>query len=270
MALQTAWFPQVIVSDGTISYETGKEDKEMISRRQMLKGVAAGTAALALSKLPGSTALASGGSGHGAQKTVSPNEAIALLKKGNARYASMKRVADPGVGPKNREPLTKGQWPYATILCCSDSRVPPELIFDEGLGRLFIVRVAGNMLVPALLGSIEYASLHSTSRLIMVMGHESCGAVGAAVHACEHPGAKETPGINDIVNRLMPAVLKAQKATGLHGKELVEAAAKENVRMTVAQILDESKPLATMQEKGELKVLGGYYGLGTGKVEIWA
>jgi len=242
----------------------------MISRRQMLKGVAAGTAALALSKLPGSAALASGGSGHGAQKAISPKEAIALLKEGNGRYVSMKRLADPGVGPKNREPLTKGQWPYATILCCSDSRVPPELIFDEGLGRLFIVRVAGNMLVPALLGSIEYASLHSTSRLIMVMGHESCGAVGAAVHACEHPGAKETPGINDIVNRLMPAVLKAQKATGLHGKDLVEAAAKENVRMTVAQILDESEPLATMQEKGELKVLGGYYALGTGKVEIWA
>ncbi|MDY6953603.1 MAG: carbonic anhydrase [Thermodesulfobacteriota bacterium] len=242
----------------------------MISRRQMLKGVAAGTAALALSKFPGAIAQASGGGGHGAQKAMAPDEAMALLKKGNERYVSMKRMADPGVGPKNREPLTKGQWPYATILCCSDSRVPPELIFDEGLGRLFIVRVAGNMLVPALLGSIEYASIHSTSRLIMVMGHESCGAVGAAVHACEHPGAKETPGINDIVNRLMPAVLKAQKATGLHGKDLVEAASKENVRMTVTQILDESEPLARMQEKGGLQVLGGYYALGTGKVEIWA
>ena len=242
----------------------------MISRREVLKGFAAGTAAFALSNLPGSTAWASGPSGHGEAKVVSPQEAIARLKKGNQRFVSMNRLSDPGVGPEDRKPLTKGQWPYATILSCSDSRVPPELIFDEGLGRLFIVRVAGNMVTPALLGSIEYASLHSTSRLIMVMGHESCGAVGAAVHVAEHPGTKETPGINDIINRLMPAVLKAKKETGLNGKELVEAAAKENVRMTVKQIADESEPLREMQNKGELKIVGGYYSLTTAKVDIWA
>jgi len=248
----------------------------MISRRDVIKGFAAGTAAFALSNLPsfhGSTAWASGHGGHGEAKgeakVVSPEEAIARLKKGNQRYVSMNRLPDPGGGPEARKPLTKGQWPYATILSCSDSRVPSELIFDEGLGRLFIVRVAGNMLAPALLGSIEYASLHSTSRLIMVMGHESCGAVGAAVHIAEHPGTKETPGINDIVNRLMPAVLKAKKETGLKGKELVEAAAKENVRMTVKQIADESEPLREMQNKGELKIVGGYYSLTTAKVDIW-
>ena len=103
----------------------------------------------------------------------------------------------------------------------------------------------------------------------MVMGHESCGAVGAAVHIAEHPGTKETPGINDIINRLMPAVLKAKKETGLNGKELVEAAAKENVRMTVKQIADESEPLREMQNKGELKIVGGYYSLTTAKVDIW-
>ena len=242
----------------------------MISRREVLKSVAAGTAAFALSKLPGPIAWAAPPGRHGEGKVVSPQEAIARLRKGNQRYVSMNRLSDPGVGPDARRPLTKGQWPYATILCCSDSRVPPELVFDEGLGRLFIVRVAGNMLAPALLGSIEYASLHSTSRLIMVMGHESCGAVGAAVHVAEHPGAKETPGINDIVNRLMPAVLKARKETGFDGKKLVEAAAKENVRMVVKQIADESKPLAKMQDKGELKIVGGYYSLTTGKVDIWA
>jgi carbonic anhydrase len=242
----------------------------MISRREVLKGFAAGTAAFALSNLPGSTAWASSPGGHGEAKVVLPQEAIARLKKGNQRYVSMNRLSDPGVGPEARKPLTKGQWPYATILSCSDSRVPSELIFDEGLGRLFIVRVAGNMLAPALLGSIEYASLHSTSRLIMVMGHESCGAVGAAVHVAEHPGTKETPGINDIINRLMPAVLKAKKETGLNGKELVEAAAKENVRMTVKQIADESEPLREMQNKGELKIVGGYYSLTTAKVDIWA
>ena len=127
----------------------------MISRRDVLKGFAAGTAAFALSNLsglpgpPGSTAWASGEGGHGEAKVVSPQEAIARLKKGNQRYVSMNRLSDPGVGPEARMPLTKGQWPYATILSCSDSRVPSELIFDEGLGRLFIVRVAGNMLAPA-------------------------------------------------------------------------------------------------------------------------
>jgi len=242
----------------------------MISRREVLKTVAAGTAAFALSKLPVSAARAAEHASHGEGKVVSPQEAIARLTKGNQRYVSMNRLSDPGVGPDAREPLTKGQWPYATILSCSDSRVPPELIFDEGLGRLFIVRVGGNMLAPALLGSIECASLHSTSRLIMVMGHESCGAVGAAVHVAEHPGAKETPGINDIVNRLMPAVLKAKKETGFDGKKLVEAAAKENVRMTVKQIADESEPLRKMQDKGELRIVGGYYSLTTGRVDIWA
>ncbi|HID30047.1 MAG TPA: twin-arginine translocation signal domain-containing protein [Desulfobacterales bacterium] len=242
----------------------------MMSRRDVLKGVAVGTAAFAISKLPGATAIASEPEGHGEKKVVSPQEAIARLSKGNQRYVSMNRLSDPGVGPDARAPLTEGQWPYATILCCSDSRVPPELIFDEGLGRLFIVRVAGNMIAPALLGSIEYASLHSTSRLIVVMGHESCGAVGATVKVAENPGAKETPGINDIINRLMPAVLKAQKETGFHGKKLVEAASKENVRMTVKQIADESEPLRKMQDRGELKVVGGYYLLSTGEVSIWA
>ncbi len=241
----------------------------MITRRQLLKGFTIGTAGLMLSRVEGLNVFASEehhGSGH---ILVSPDEAIARLKEGNARYVSMKRLSDPGVGPEARKPLTKGQWPYATILSCSDSRVPPELIFDEGLGKLFIVRVAGNIINPALLGSIEYASLHSTSRLIMVMGHESCGAVGAAVHAFEHPETKETSGIEDIINRLMPAVKKAHKKTGTKGKALVEAAAKENVRMVIAQISEESAPLAEMQKKGELKIIGAYYYLGSGKVEFW-
>jgi len=241
----------------------------MISRRQVLKGLAAGTAALAISKIAGAGARAPSEPPPMEHAVVAPEEAIARLRKGNHRYVAMKRLSDPGVGPKFRKALTEGQWPYATILSCSDSRVPPELIFDEGLGRLFIIRVAGNIINPALLGSIEYASLHLTSRLILVMGHESCGAVGAAVHAWENPGEKETPGIDDLIKRLMPAVLKAQKDTGFQGKELVEAAAKENVRMVVRQIADESEPLREMQNEGKLKIVGGYYSLTTGEVDMW-
>lgn len=245
----------------------------MLSRRELLKGFGAAAVGLAVSRVDGMLSWAAeegGGHGHpGAEKLVSPVEAIKRLKAGNERFVSMKRLSDPGVGPKVRKELTQGQWPYATILCCSDSRVPPEIVFDEGLGRLFIVRVAGNMIVPVLLGSIEYATLHSTSRLIVVMGHESCGAVGAAVHVAEHPGAKETPAIDDILSLLQAAVLKAQKETGLKGKELVEAAAKENVRMTVKQIAEQSKALGEMQKKGDLRIVGAYYALATGKVDIW-
>ena len=239
----------------------------MLSRREMLTGVAAAGAGLVLSSRKASAAHAAT---HAKRAIVPPDEAIALLRKGNRRYVSMQRLANPGVGPDARSPLTRGQWPYATVVSCSDSRVPPELIFDEGLGRLFIIRVAGNIVTPALLGSIEYASLHSTSRLIMVMGHESCGAVGAAVHAFEHPGTQDTPGIDVIVNRLMPAVLKAKGDTKLKGKALVEAAAMENVRMVVAQIVTESERLRGMQSKGELRLVGGYYSLTTGKVDVWA
>jgi len=241
----------------------------MVSRRKFMKGVMASAAALALYQGNGINALASG-HGHGGHSVVAPDEAISLLRKGNERYASMHRMADPGVGPAARKPLLNGQWPYATILSCADSRVPPEIIFDEGLGRLFIVRNAGNLIDPITLGSIEYASLHSTSRLIMVMGHESCGAVGAAVKAFEHPGGHETPSINAIVASIMPAVKKAKKETGLSGKELVEAAAKENVKMNIARILDQSAALRKMVDHGDLKVVGGYYSLHTGKVDIWA
>jgi carbonic anhydrase len=255
----------------------------MVSRRDVIKGLVATGAGLLITACDRTPAKkphakkgvhaakeAQAGHGHDAAKIVAPKDAIALLEKGNERYVTMQRLSDPGVGPAARKPLTEGQWPYATILCCSDSRVPPEIVFDEGLGRLFIVRVAGNMITPELLGSIEYASLHSTSRLVVVLGHESCGAVGAAVHFAENPGTKETPGINDIVNRLMPAVMKAQKDTKFLGKELVEAAAKENVRMNVEQIAFQSEALEEMQKKGELMIVGGYYSLETGKVEIWA
>jgi carbonic anhydrase len=248
----------------------------MISRRSVLKGFATGAAALALSRVDGKFAFASEehGSGeqkgHGEHEIVPPYEAITLLSEGNERYVSMNRLSDPGVGPAARKPLTKGQWPYATILGCSDSRVPPELIFDEGLGRLFIIRNAGNIIEPVALGSIEYASLHSTSRLVVVLCHESCGAVGATVKAFEHPSAKDTPAIDTIIQTIMPAVEKAKKATGLSGKELVDAAAKENARMMIAKILEESKALKKMVEHGELKVIGGYYSLETGKVELWA
>ncbi len=205
--------------------------------------------------------------GHGHAAGVAPAEALKMLKEGNERFVSGKRNPHPGVDAKAREALTKGQAPFATILCCSDSRVPPEIVFDQGLGKLFIARVAGNLIDTALLGSIEYAALHCGSRLIVVLGHESCGAVTATAGAVEHPGKAETAGIGDLVERLTPAVKKAGEK-GLKGKELVEAASVVNARMMVEGITAQSPALAEMVKKGEVKVVPAKYFLGTGKVEF--
>ncbi len=196
-------------------------------------------------------------------------DALQRLEEGNQRYVSMTRRPDPGVCHYTRKLLCKGQWPFATILCCSDSRVPPEIIFDAGLGDLFIVRVAGNVIDSKLLGSIEYAALYSTSRLIMVMGHEFCGAVNAAVHSVTRPETKHTPGIKEIVRELMPAVLKAQQETGFSDEKLVDAAARENVRMVCKTILKDSPPLRKLADKGEIKVVGAYKMLSSGYVDFF-
>ena len=202
-------------------------------------------------------------------ETIPWQDALQRLRDGNQRYVSMTRRPDPGVCHYTRKLLCKGQWPFATILCCSDSRVPPEIIFDAGLGDLFIVRVAGNVIDSKLLGSIEYATLYSTSRLIMVMGHEFCGAVNAAVHFAEHPEINHTSGINDIVDELMPAVFKAQEKTGLADEELVDAAARENVKIVCKKVLNDSAPLRKLAEKGKIKIIGAYKMLSSGTVEFF-
>ena len=202
-------------------------------------------------------------------KNIPWQDALQRLKDGNQRFVSMTRLPDPGVCHYTRKLLCKGQWPFATILCCSDSRVPPEIVFDAGLGDLFIVRVAGNVIDSKLLGSIEYATLYSTSRLIVVMGHEFCGAVNAAVHFAEHPEINHTSGINDIVDELMPAVYKAQEKTGLSDEELVDASARENVKMVCESILEDSDSLRNLTEKGKIKVVGAYKMLSSGIVEFF-
>jgi carbonic anhydrase len=202
-------------------------------------------------------------------ETIPWQDALQRLKDGNQRFVSMTRLPDPGVCHYTRKLLCKGQWPFATILCCSDSRVPPEIVFDAGLGDLFIVRVAGNVIDSKLLGSIEYATLYSTSRLIMVMGHEFCGAVNAAVHLTEHPEINHTAGINDIVDELMPAVYQAKEGTDLKDEELVDAAARENVKMVCERILKDSPPLRKLAERGEIKIVGAYKMLSSGTVEIF-
>jgi carbonic anhydrase len=196
---------------------------------------------------------------------MAPAEAMKLLQEGNTRFVAGQCTAD--VCEATRVALAKGQAPFAIVLNCSDSRVPAELIFDQGLGKLFIARVAGNVIDPALLGSIEYGVLHLGTRLIVVLGHESCGAITATAGAIETHAKAETPCIGDLVKRLTPAVQEAQKK-GLKGKELIEEASVINAKMVARQICSQSAPIGEEVKKGEVKIVPAKYFLGTGKVQF--
>jgi carbonic anhydrase len=216
---------------------------------------------------------------HADQPIVTPAEAISRLKEGNERYTrgnpqhphesidERTRLAINSyenaslIFPdmtKRREELAKSQHPFALVLGCSDSRVPPEIVFDQGLGDLFVVRVAGNVIDDHSLGSIEYAVDHLAVRLVVVLGHQRCGAVKAAK---ETIAAKaEAPAhIQSLVKAIQPAVEATTKGD-------LEATVRENVK-NVVQALRSSAPLLKVKvDSGELKVVGAYYSLDTGSV----
>src|SRR5947209_2554329 len=221
---------------------------------------------------------------HPDQPIVSPAEAISRLKEGNGRYTSgnqqhphessdeRKHMAtnsyeNAGMiflgmtaeqAAKRRAELTKSQHPFATIVSCSDSRVPPEIVFDEGLGDLFVVRVAGNVIDDHSVGSIEYSVDHLAVRLIVVLGHQRCGAVKAAKETIAAKG--KAPGhIESLVKAIRPAV----EAT-VNGD--VEATTEANVKNVVQALRTSTPILKSKVDSGEVRVIGGYYSLDTGSV----
>jgi carbonic anhydrase len=188
-----------------------------------------------------------------------PAEAIATLTKGNGRYTSVSRQ-HPGQTSKRRGGLAKTQRPFAAILSCSDSRVPPEIVFDQGLGDLFVVRVAGNVINDNVLGSIEYAVEHLGVRLILVMGHQRCGAVQAAK---ETMAANRTaPGhIESLVQAIKPAVQSTANCD-------LETTIKANVKHVVDCLRSSIPILKSKVDSGHVQVIGGYYSLDTGSVSF--
>ena len=194
---------------------------------------------------------------HSDQPGVAPAEAISKLKEGNGRYTSG-NLQHPGQTSERRAELAKTQHPFATILSCSDSRVPPEIVFDQGLGDLFIVRVAGNVINDEGLGSVEYSVDHLGSRLILVLGHQNCGAVKAARETIAAKG--NAPGhIESLVTAIKPAV----EATA---KEDLDATIKANVKHVVQALRSSTPILKAEVDSGKIQVIGGYYGLDTGAV----
>lgn len=185
------------------------------------------------------------------------DDALKKLKEGNKRFAQY-HMKHPDEYKLRRKELVKGQHPFAAILSCSDSRVPTEIIFDQGLGDLFVIRNAGNVLDEHILGSIEYAVEHLGVNLVVVMGHEACGAVGAAMKT-----GKESPCLESIKEAIEPAVEHCKK----ENKLTTENVAKEHVKLDIEDVLKD-KELCEYIQLHNVKIVPAYYSITTGKVEF--
>jgi carbonic anhydrase len=203
--------------------------------------------------------------GDGDHGPLSADEALACLMEGNARFLR----GETRYSHTPREilaDLAKGQRPFATILGCSDSRVPPELLFDAGFGDLFIIRVAGNVISPEVVGSMQYSAMHLQTQLFMVLGHEGCGAVQAALAAKFH-GARERSRIELLLQDLLPGLERIDP--GLPPRQQLASAVEANVRWSMHQILESPEGRERMAE-GRLKLVGAVYEIATGRVRLLA
>jgi len=197
------------------------------------------------------------------ENVLSPDQALKRMMEGNERYTSGKTKSRSVAS--TRAVLAGGQNPYASVLSCADSRVAPELCFDEEIGDLFVTRVAGNYVTSDILASLEYGVAVLNTPLIMVLGHTSCGAVSAAVSAFEKQ--TEFPGhIQNIVTELMPAVRAT--AAEPHQGTLLQAATIKNIKQNVQRLQEATPILSRAVQAGKIKVVGGLYHLDTGDVEL--
>lgn len=247
---------------------SASHDHSGLTRRRLLgTGIAAAISAPAVGLRSASAAAAPAAPPAPPTRPRSGDQALAKLVVGNGRFVAghPRHARVDGV---RRAELAQGQDPFAIVLSCADSRVPPELVFDQGLGELFVVRVAGNTAAaPAIVGSIEYAAEHLGSVLLMVLGHERCGAVAAAV-AKVTEGARAGGKIDDVVAPIVPAVEAVRRRSPSAAKDaLLEPSIRENVRRTVEALTREA-PLSNLVARGKLKVVGAEYRLHTGKVDL--
>src|SRR6476659_8910660 len=191
------------------------------------------------------------------------DEAMARLVAVNERFLRRKSQR-PTVRLASWTELAKGQRPYATILVCSDSRVPPEWVFDAGLGELFVIRVAGNIFSPEISGTLQYAGAHLETPLFVVLGHEGCGAITAAL-ATKHEGAQFRSRVQLLLANILPGLPDLNPM--LSPEEQASRAVESNVRWTVHQILDSPEGKARMAE-GRTKIVGAVYEIETGRVRF--
>lgn len=191
--------------------------------------------------------------------TMPPAQALQLLLDGNKRFVEGK-LEHPNQTPERRAEVAKGQHPFAAVLACSDSRTPPEIIFDRGLGDIFTVRVAGNVADKVVIESLDYSVKHLGVRVVMVLGHRRCGAVIAAVEG--HEGTVDQD-VGPMLSELRPAVAESKGMAG----DPVENAVRENVLLVIKNLAS-SAELSAMVKSGDLKIVGGIYDLDTGTIEM--
>jgi carbonic anhydrase len=201
---------------------------------------------------------------------ISAHEALERLREGNRRFVADVRGRDTSSSQTRRRELAAGQEPFAIILGCSDSRVPAEMVFDQGLGDLFVIRVAGNIVAPSQVGSVEFAAERFGTRLVVVLGHSRCGAILATLEELGRPSEDRSRNLRSIVDRIRPSV-KALLATDLgHDPEaLVREAVRANIRVSANHLRHGSEILEQLIERDGLLVVGAEYSLETGVVDFF-
>lgn len=201
---------------------------------------------------------------------IPAREALERLRAGNARFAEHVRSSDPLLNHTRRLELPGKQQPFAIVLGCSDSRVPAELVFDQGLGDLFVIRVAGNIAAPSQVGSVEFAAASFSTRLVVVLGHSQCGAIGATLEEIRRPTESLSRSLRSIVDCVRPSV-EGLLETELAGDPdaLAKKAVRANVRASVDHLRHGSEVLEKLIREEGLLVVGAEYSLETGVVDFF-
>lgn len=199
---------------------------------------------------------------------IPAQEALLRLQEGNRRFVADVRNGHLMASHTRRNELTSGQAPFAVILGCSDSRVPVEIVFDQGLGDLFVIRVAGNIVAPSQIGSIEFAAERFQTRLVVVLGHSQCGAILATLEELQRPTENQSRNLRSIVDRVRPSLEGLLTANLRQNEEtLVKKAVRANIRASVNQLRHGSEVIEQLIQAEGLVVVGAEYSLETGVVE---
>ena len=200
---------------------------------------------------------------------LTAQEALTRLQEGNKRFVEGKSTYNTN-DTRRRNELVDGQTPFAIILGCSDSRVPAEIVFDQGLGDLFVIRIAGNIVAPSQIGSIEFAVETFQTPLVVVLGHTRCGAVAATLNQIRQTQASRSQHQRSIVERIRPAVEPLSEIrTDLTPEQLLERAIRSNIRMSVNQLQHGSSFLEEIHDSGSLWIVGAEYSLESGEVDFF-
>ena len=208
--------------------------------------------------------------GRKASAMVPAHDALERLRQGNRRFATHERACDPFLSHTPLSELAAGQSPFAIVVGCSDSRVPPEIVFDQGLGDLFVIRVAGNIVAPSQVGSVEFAAARFDTRLVVVLGHSQCGAILATLEELRRPGGNQSRNLQAIVDRVRPSV-EGLLATdlALDPSQLVEKAVRANIQAAVHHLRTGSPRLEQLIASEGLLIVGAEYSLETGLVDFF-